>query len=190
MRESRFLRQRFVCDVFAIARLEIFKAEGMGVAYLCTGQLETLPDFVLASGASVDAVACGSDGRNGHVFPRQMRFALLGNGDAEALEEGLCRRAFEAEGKCVRGFVFERDIVGNDVVIDVLHHGFARFGLEIDKKGVFKAENVGVADDAALGREEEGVSALTGLQLLDVIGAERVDEASAIFASGADSAMC
>lgn len=98
----------------------------------------------------------------------------------------VCLR-FQAVGLVC--FVLERNVVGDDVVIDVFEECFACFWLGIDQERIFIADDSCIRQYAALCGQEECIDAFARLQLLDVVGAERVDQAGSVFTGDAYSAV-
>src|SRR5579863_7048712 len=92
----------------------------------------------------------------------------------------------EAERKRLFRDVFEDDIVGNNVVVQMLVDHLTGFRRGVDKKVVLEAKDVRVGQNASLRIEEENVYSVTGLHLLHVIRGHSVQEASAIFARNPD----
>ena len=63
-----------------------------------------------------------------------------------------------------------------------------KFGLGVEQEVVIEAENVGVGEDASLCVEEEGITALAGLQALNVIGRHGVEQTRTILTAHIDAA--
>lgn len=84
--------------------------------------------------------------------------------------------------------ILEGDIVGDDVLVDVLVELCPGGAFGVDQDAVFEHENVGVGEYAALGIEEEGIRALTWGELLDVVRAHGMHQAHTILAGEPDQA--
>lgn len=111
-----------------------------------------------------------------------------GDGGADGFEDFGGGGAFNGEGGLGVGNVFEGDVVGNDVFVEVGEDGLALGGFDVEEKVLGLGEDGDVGQDAALGGEEEGVAALAGFELLDVVGGHGVEEAFAVLAMGLDAA--
>lgn len=178
MGQSRFLRQRLVGDVFAVARLKVLHSQCFEIARYGTGSYQLLPDFLLACDRPIDAVAARAgrgNWRNGELPKR--------------IDERFGSLAFDTERECHFRLVFQCYVVRDDVVIDVPEQKFACFGLRIDQQRIFKTENVGVRQNAPLRGQKESVNLFAGFELLNVIGGKRVKQARAIFPGCANASV-
>lgn len=190
--EGGFLRQSFFGDVFTVSWLEEVQAQGVKLGLHSSRCEQALPDFPFALHGPVNTMAArasGTDCRNCQIFPHQVRFAGYRYGYAEAIQERRSCGTFNPETESPVCLIIQCDVIRNDVVIDVFHHGLSCFGLKIEQKRIREAKDVSIRQDAALSSQEERVGSLARLQLLDVIGGKRMNQTRAVFTRGADPSM-
>ena len=82
--------------------------------------------------------------------PQDVRVFGIGRRRADGCEHGGGMRAFHRHARQRRGDVFERDIVGDDVFVQMAEDALARFSLGIQQETVFEAEQVDVGLDVSL----------------------------------------
>ena len=68
-----------------------------------------------------------------------------------------------ANGRDAVRFVLQRDVVGDDVAVQMFEQFLARLGLRVEQKMILEAEQIHVAENAALRVQEERVAALARL---------------------------
>src|SRR5262249_24372929 len=95
---------------------------------------------------------------------------------------GSSVRTFNGDRSKPVGYVFKCHVVGDDVPFQVLEHLSSRFLLSVEQKMIFKTQNIGIGENTSLRVQKESVTALTRLELLDVISRHRMQQARAIFA--------
>ena len=76
--------------------------------------------------------------------------------------------------------ILERDIVGDDVFVQVMEDALARFRLGIQQEPVFEAEHVDVGLDVPLRVQEEGVASGAGGKSRHMVGGHGVQQAGAV----------
>ena len=88
----------------------------------------------------------------------------------------------------MRGLIFQRDVVRNDVLVKMLENLPCRFRLGIKQKRLAQVVDIRVGEDAPLGIEKEGVQTMARLHVLDVVGGHRMQQACPVFTRDADLA--
>ncbi len=181
-------------NVFAITGLAEFDAHGAevvfgggdGARFGDGGQNRRAP----LDGRDEEESGCAGEVHADHeaVFPFEAGIGEGGDGRSGGQENGLRLRTFDCEGCGGGRQVFDESVVGDDEFVDVLGQlgGDFRFGVE--QQTIRAAEDGGVGENSALGREEESVTALAGFEALDAIGREGVQQAGAILAGDFDLA--
>ncbi len=86
------------------------------------------------------------------------------------------------------GEVFERDVVGDDELVEVGEQEGVGGGFGIDEEAGAALEDMSVGLDAALSGEEESVATLAVVEALDVVGTHGVKQARVVFAMGENAA--
>ena len=125
--------------------------------------------------------------RDDRVVPRLVRVFGIRHGRANGRERGGGMRAFHRYRGHPLGDVLERDIVGDDVFVQVMEDALARFRLGIQQEPVFEAEQVHVGLDVPLRVQEEGVASGAGGKLLHMVGGHGVQQAGAVVPSRVDA---
>lgn len=91
-----------------------------------------------------------------------------------------CLRALKRERAVAIGFVGQGDVVHDDEFFEGFGEFFADHRVRDDEELVGEGLRLDFGEDAALGIEEERDVALTGLEILDVVGEDGVEVAGAV----------
>jgi hypothetical protein len=95
-------------------------------------------------------------------------------------------RTFDGQHRGGFARVFQRHVVGDDVLPDVLKQLAACFRFSVDEQSLVETKDIRIGLNAALRAQKERIAALARCELLDVIGRDGVQEARAILAGNED----
>ena len=107
---------------------------------------------------------------------------------AELRQCGARIRPFDGERGDPVGLILQRDVVGDDVAIQMFVNFGPRLGLGVQQEVILEAQQIHVRQDAALGGQEEGVAALARLKRFHLVGGHRMQQPRPIFAARANLA--
>ena len=117
----------------------------------------------------------------------------MGKASMRGSERGPLRsfdrgRTFDSEAeRCFRD-ILERDVIRNDVAVEMLVNGRSSLRLSVEKKMIVGAQYVNVSQNSALRVKKECVKPFARSHLLHVIRSHCVQQARAIFAGHENTA--
>ena len=184
------LRQRRVEDIFAVARLAVLQAHGarfIGRRVDRARGLQPRDPIGLRFHRHEDAEArraCLAHTLDDRSVPLRVRVFGIRYGRANGREHGGGLRAFHRHRGHRLCDIFERDIVGDDVFVQVTEDALARLRFGIQQEPVFETEQVDIGLDVPLGVQEKGVASGARRKLLHMVGGHGVQQAGAVVPSG------
>ena len=189
----RLLRQRFLVDVLAVPRLSVFDADNAGVVHrrgLRACGLHFRNDCIGFGRGAVDArarLAGLRNTRDGVLAPSGKR-VIVWNRGSDLSQDRRGAGAFDANAGGGAGDIFEFDLIGDDVALDVLEDLLAELRFGIDEEMIGETEEVEIGLDASLRAQQKGIASGAGRHFLDFVAGEIVQEACAVAATREDAA--